>query len=103
MDMVSFSLDWAEIQGAVDLILSSNLHYHCLLTLMHAQVHCQGKKDIRVNIWPTNGPYNAILCILTHLAHSVYGSTPTQPLLDETFRYISHQWVMTMELALDHP
>jgi hypothetical protein len=55
MNMVSFSLDWAEMQGATHLILSSNLHYHHLLTLMHAQVHCHGKKDIRVNIWPTDG------------------------------------------------
>ncbi|KAF9508078.1 hypothetical protein BS47DRAFT_1398052 [Hydnum rufescens UP504] len=50
MNMVSFSLDWAEMQGTIHPILSSNLHYHRLLTLMHAQVHRQGKKDIRVNI-----------------------------------------------------
>ncbi|KAF9504354.1 hypothetical protein BS47DRAFT_1401500 [Hydnum rufescens UP504] len=89
MNMVSFSLDWAEMQGAIHLILSSNLHYHCLLTLMHAQVYRWGEKDIRVNIWPTDGPYDEILCILTCLAHDVYGSSVTQPLLDETFGYLS--------------
>ncbi|KAF9503169.1 hypothetical protein BS47DRAFT_1369740 [Hydnum rufescens UP504] len=85
MNMVSFSLDWAEMQGTIHPILSSNLHYHRLLTLMHAQVHRQGKKDIRVNIWPTDGPYDEILHILARLAHNVYGSSATQPLLDETF------------------
>jgi hypothetical protein len=103
MNMVSFSLDWAEMQGATHPILSSNLHYHCLLTLMCAQVHHHGKKDIRVNIWPTDGPYDEILHILTCLAHTVFGSSATQPLLDETFGYVSHLWVIKMELALDHP
>ncbi|KAF9514974.1 hypothetical protein BS47DRAFT_1361377 [Hydnum rufescens UP504] len=46
-----------------------------------------GKKDIRVNIWPTDGPYDEILRILTCLAHDVYGSSATQPLLDETFGF----------------
>ncbi|KAF9503046.1 hypothetical protein BS47DRAFT_1369831 [Hydnum rufescens UP504] len=85
MNMVSFSLDWAEMQGAIHPILSSNLHYHRLLTLMRAQVYRRGKKDIRVNIWPTDGPYDEILRILARLAHDVYGSSVTQPLLDETF------------------
>lgn len=103
MRMVSFSLDWAETQGAIHPNLSSNLHYHRLLTLMRAQVHRQGKKDIRVNIWPTDGPYDEILRILARLAHNVFGSAVTLPLLDETFGYVSHQWVIKMELALDRP
>ncbi|KAF9506073.1 hypothetical protein BS47DRAFT_1399785 [Hydnum rufescens UP504] len=56
---------------------------------MHAQVYHRGKKDIRVNIWPTDGLYDEILRILTRLAHDVYGSSVTQPLLDETFGYLS--------------
>ncbi|KAF9520072.1 hypothetical protein BS47DRAFT_1357794 [Hydnum rufescens UP504] len=100
MNMVSFSLDWAEMQGTIHPILSSNLHYHRLLTLMHAQVHRQGKKDIRVNIWPTDGPYDEILCILTHLAHNVYGSSATQPLLDETFGLLQ---LSTCSIALYIP
>jgi len=103
MRMVSFSLDWAEMQGAVHPDLSSSLHYHRLLTLMRAQLHRQSKKDIRVNVWHTNGPYDAILRILARLAHDVFGSTATPSLLDETFGYVSHQWVIKMELALDHP
>jgi hypothetical protein len=103
MRMVSFSLDWAETQGAVHSDLSRNLHYHRLLTLMRAQLHRQSKKDIRVNIWHTNGPYDAILRLLARLAHDVFGSTTTQPMLDETFGYVSHQWVIKMELALNHP
>ncbi|KAF9508702.1 hypothetical protein BS47DRAFT_1365783 [Hydnum rufescens UP504] len=51
----------------------------------HEHVYRWGKKDIRVNIWPTDGPYDEILHILARLAHNVYGSSVTQPLLDETF------------------
>ncbi|KAF9512251.1 hypothetical protein BS47DRAFT_1394383 [Hydnum rufescens UP504] len=93
----------SKMQGAIHLILSSNLHYHRLLTLMRAQVYARGKKDIRVNIWPTDGPYDEILHILARLAHDVYGSSVTQPLLDETFGYVSHLWAIKMELALDRP
>lgn len=103
MAMVSFSLDWAETQGSVHPVLSMNIHYHRLLTLMHAQTRRQGKKDIRVNIWPTNGPYDMILRILARLAANAHGFTSTPPQLDETFGLVSHQWVIKMELALDCP
>jgi hypothetical protein len=103
MRMMTFSLDWAEMQGAVHPKLSSSLHYHRLLTLMRAQVHRQGKKDIRIHVWPTDSPYEEILRILARLACEVFGSTVTPPLLDETFGYTSHQWVMKVELALDRP
>ena len=103
MAMDSFLLDWAETQGSVHPVLSTNIHYHRLLTLMHAHTHHQGKKDIRVNIWPTNGPYDMILRILAHLAANAHGFTFMPPQPDETFRLVSHQWVIKMELALDSP
>jgi hypothetical protein len=103
MAMVSFSLDWAETLGLVHQVLSTNVHYHRLLTLMRAHAHRQGKQDIRVNIWPTNGPYDMILRTLARLAADIHGFTLTPPLLDETFGFVSHHWVIKMELELDRP
>lgn len=103
MHAVSFSLDWAETLGSVHPVLSTNVHYHRLLTLMRAHTHRQGKKDMRVNIWPTNGPYDIILRTLARLAADARGSTLTPPLLDESFGFVSHQWVIKMELGLDCP